>query len=229
MGDYNRSNNRRNFSQNRGSDRPSMHSAVCDDCGNNCKVPFKPTGSKPVFCSDCFSRQSNDNNRGNRRNDRGGDRRNDRNNRRNYGRDNNRGGRNFDRRNSREDRQMFNAICDKCHESCEVPFRPTPGKPIFCDKCFDKPGNKNLQQGTDHSVLQKQMTDMTIKLDKITASLEAITEKLMEQPVIKKKASTKKKAPAKKKVSTKKTVKKKVTKKKAITKKVVKKKTSTKK
>jgi CxxC-x17-CxxC domain-containing protein len=28
--------------------------AVCAKCGKNCKVPFKPTGDKPVYCSDCF-------------------------------------------------------------------------------------------------------------------------------------------------------------------------------
>lgn len=31
-----------------------MHSATCSKCGKECEVPFKPTGSKPVFCSDCF-------------------------------------------------------------------------------------------------------------------------------------------------------------------------------
>lgn len=28
--------------------------AVCAKCGKNCKVPFKPTGDKPVYCSECF-------------------------------------------------------------------------------------------------------------------------------------------------------------------------------
>jgi CxxC-x17-CxxC domain-containing protein len=32
-----------------------MHKATCSDCGKTCEVPFKPTGEKPVFCSDCFS------------------------------------------------------------------------------------------------------------------------------------------------------------------------------
>lgn len=31
-----------------------MHEATCSKCGKSCQVPFKPTGSKPVFCSDCF-------------------------------------------------------------------------------------------------------------------------------------------------------------------------------
>jgi len=40
------------------SDRPTeMHEAICNKCGKDCQVPFKPTGSKPVLCSDCF-RQS---------------------------------------------------------------------------------------------------------------------------------------------------------------------------
>ena len=38
--------------------RPAeMHDVVCDKCGKECRVPFKPTGDKPVLCSDCF-RQS---------------------------------------------------------------------------------------------------------------------------------------------------------------------------
>lgn len=37
------------------SDRP-MFDAICADCGNPCKVPFNPTGEKPVYCSDCFDR-----------------------------------------------------------------------------------------------------------------------------------------------------------------------------
>jgi CxxC-x17-CxxC domain-containing protein len=34
--------------------RPTMHKAVCAECGADCEVPFKPTGDKPVFCSNCF-------------------------------------------------------------------------------------------------------------------------------------------------------------------------------
>src|SRR3989339_160271 len=38
------------------SERPVMHDAVCSECGQDCQVPFRPTGDKPVFCSDCFGR-----------------------------------------------------------------------------------------------------------------------------------------------------------------------------
>ncbi len=34
-----------------------MHKAVCSECGKNCEVPFEPTGSKPVFCSECFEKK----------------------------------------------------------------------------------------------------------------------------------------------------------------------------
>ena len=39
-----------------GRDRPprEMHKATCGDCGNECEVPFKPSGDKPVYCNDCF-------------------------------------------------------------------------------------------------------------------------------------------------------------------------------
>ena len=31
-----------------------MHDATCGKCGKQCQVPFRPTGDKPVYCSDCF-------------------------------------------------------------------------------------------------------------------------------------------------------------------------------
>jgi CxxC-x17-CxxC domain-containing protein len=48
--------NRGGFGGNR-NDRP-MYDAVCDKCGQNCQVPFQPTGEKPVYCSNCFEKTS---------------------------------------------------------------------------------------------------------------------------------------------------------------------------
>jgi CxxC-x17-CxxC domain-containing protein len=31
-----------------------MFKAVCSECGADCEVPFKPSGDKPVLCSQCF-------------------------------------------------------------------------------------------------------------------------------------------------------------------------------
>lgn len=42
-----------------GGDRP-MHQAICSNCGRECEVPFRPTGSKPVYCSNCFEKMGND-------------------------------------------------------------------------------------------------------------------------------------------------------------------------
>ena len=49
------------FGGGRDGGRPEMHKAVCTECGNNCEVPFRPTGDKPIFCSDCFKGKGNDN------------------------------------------------------------------------------------------------------------------------------------------------------------------------
>lgn len=37
--------------------RREMHPAVCASCGKDTQVPFVPRGDKPVYCSDCFSKQ----------------------------------------------------------------------------------------------------------------------------------------------------------------------------
>jgi CxxC-x17-CxxC domain-containing protein len=39
------------------SDRPrEMFTTTCDSCGKEARVPFRPSGTKPVYCSDCFRR-----------------------------------------------------------------------------------------------------------------------------------------------------------------------------
>jgi len=32
---------------------------------------------------------------------------------------------------------MYPAVCDKCGKPCEVPFKPTSGKPVYCSACFE--------------------------------------------------------------------------------------------
>jgi len=36
--------------------------------------------------------------------------------------------------------QMFSATCATCHKSCEVPFRPSGDKPVYCSNCFTQKG-----------------------------------------------------------------------------------------
>jgi CxxC-x17-CxxC domain-containing protein len=33
-----------------------MHDVICGSCGVQTKVPFKPSGDRPVYCRDCFQR-----------------------------------------------------------------------------------------------------------------------------------------------------------------------------
>jgi CxxC-x17-CxxC domain-containing protein len=34
-----------------------MYTVICADCNKECKIPFKPSGDRPVYCQDCFSRR----------------------------------------------------------------------------------------------------------------------------------------------------------------------------
>ncbi len=36
--------------------------------------------------------------------------------------------------------QMHKATCSECGKECELPFRPTGDRPVFCSTCFDKQG-----------------------------------------------------------------------------------------
>lgn len=35
----------------------SFTKAICAECKKECEVPFKPTGDRPVYCKECFSRR----------------------------------------------------------------------------------------------------------------------------------------------------------------------------
>jgi CxxC-x17-CxxC domain-containing protein len=65
MGRFDRGNSRGGFNAGRGRDRGfsrdrpqrrEMFDVKCSECGRDAQVPFKPTGNKPVLCSDCFSK-----------------------------------------------------------------------------------------------------------------------------------------------------------------------------
>jgi len=33
-------------------------------------------------------------------------------------------------------REMHKAMCSKCKKECQVPFKPTEGKPVYCKECY---------------------------------------------------------------------------------------------
>jgi CxxC-x17-CxxC domain-containing protein len=147
-----RRDNFRDRDKDRNADR-MMYQTVCDDCGKNCEVPFKPTGGKPVFCNTCFRKQDEMEYANPRPiNDRGSDRK-------------------FSRNNDSDDREMFSAICDECGKKCLVPFKPTNDKPIFCSNCFRTKDNNPLNISASEE-LKTQLESIQKKLDKILASLE---------------------------------------------------------
>ncbi len=64
------------------------------------------------------------------------------------------GGRGFERRGfsdrgSRGPVEMHQAVCDSCRKNCEVPFRPTSGKPIFCSDCFQSNRGSDSRRSTN--------------------------------------------------------------------------------
>ncbi len=40
-----------------GQGQRDMYPPVCAECGKDATVPFQPRGDRPVYCSDCFSKQ----------------------------------------------------------------------------------------------------------------------------------------------------------------------------
>lgn len=88
-------------------------------------------------------------------------------------------------------REMFKAVCDNCGKDCEVPFRPTSGKPVYCSDCFEKMGGRSADrperqerpefraasQNFDQS---KNFEALNSKLDRIISLLEPKPEVVVE-------------------------------------------------
>jgi CxxC-x17-CxxC domain-containing protein len=149
-------------SDNQRSDKPQMHDAVCDECGRDCRVPFRPSGNKPIYCSSCFEKQ-------------GGGRSSGRDNR-SSGRDYNRGSRDSNR--GSRNTEMFSAVCDDCGKDCKVPFKPSSDKPIYCSECFDKRGGGRDggnrgggNRNSGNNVQNDQLEAINGKLDRLLSIL----------------------------------------------------------
>ena len=84
------------------------------------------------------------------------------------------GPRNFDRGGGRGDRPMFKATCSNCGDACEVPFRPTNGKPVYCSNCFEKMGNG----GRSDSQRSERPRFDTPRVDQNQGQFESINAKL---------------------------------------------------
>jgi CxxC-x17-CxxC domain-containing protein len=175
-GDFKKKKSDRKEFRNR--ERPQMYEAICSDCGKRCEVPFKPTGDKPIYCSQCFTNH-------------GG-----------ASRFENRSERGRDERNPRQNRPMFDAICDTCGKKFELPFKPTKEKPVYCNECFGKRDSSNKNVSAPVNQNKEQFEILNAKIDKILKLLTPVVpvkEEKKEIIVKKNKETTKKKITKKEK------------------------------
>jgi CxxC-x17-CxxC domain-containing protein len=105
------------------------------------------------------------------------------------------GGRSFDRGGDRGDRTMYKATCSNCGKECEVPFRPTNGKPVYCSDCFEKMGNGGRPDSRRFDDRDRapqaqggpDLNAINAKLDKILSILEP---KVVKAPEVKPESKT---------------------------------------
>ncbi len=73
---------------------------------------------------------------------------------------------------------MHSAICGSCGKDCEVPFRPTGDRPVYCKNCFD--GKEHMAPRTSRNTVRenggddtkKQLEIINVKLEKIIGLLQ---------------------------------------------------------
>ncbi len=74
-------------------------------------------------------------------------------------------------RGNRRDSQRTRVTCSACGKECEVPFKPTSSKPVYCDECFsktnDRSGSVSLKNDYSH-----EFDVINEKLNKIMKVLE---------------------------------------------------------
>lgn len=76
-------------------------------------------------------------------------------------------------RGDRGDRQMFKTVCSNCGKDCEVPFKPTGDKPVYCSDCFEKMGGRDDRKPSREPRNDGRLDEVNAKLDKILSLLEA--------------------------------------------------------
>ncbi len=114
------------------------------------------------------------------------------------------GGRNFkhsNRRDSERSFEMYPATCTNCGKSCEVPFRPSGDKPVYCNDCFGRKDGQAVSgnfshrtvspmavqkpQNNDRSfdTLTKQLESVNIKLDKLVSLATSLIAQTESRPI----------------------------------------------
>jgi len=68
---------------------------------------------------------------------------------------------------NRRDFEMTSVICSSCGVDCEVPFKPTSNKPVFCSECFEK-----KEKGSSGDYSERDLDVIHEKLNKIMKALK---------------------------------------------------------
>ncbi len=110
----------------------------------------------------------------------------------NFGRDNRGGGgrsfgrRDFDRGQS-FDRPMFKTTCSDCGKECEVPFRPTGERPVYCKDCYAKHGGGENRDSRPsfRPTENRQGPNSSAQLNEINAKLDQLIKLLSPKVDIK--------------------------------------------
>lgn len=83
------------------------------------------------------------------------------------------------------DRPMYPATCEKCHNECQIPFKPNGSKPVFCRNCFVRDGSGAPPRRFDRPRPTGRFerpssgpSDVSEQLRAINAKLDAIIEAL---------------------------------------------------
>lgn len=95
---------------------------------------------------------------------------------------------------------MHKAICDECKKSCEVPFRPSSDKPVYCNECFsgkrdgedraprrdfgdrgpnrdfgNRPAQSFAKPAGGQEDVKKQLGEISTKLDRLIGVIEKLS------------------------------------------------------
>lgn len=96
----------------------------------------------------------------------------------------------------RGDREMFKTTCSNCGRECEVPFKPTGAKPVYCNDCFKTMGGadrrsddraprrsfENRDNGGSRPQSNEKFDELNAKLDRILKILGSETSKTAKAP-----------------------------------------------
>ena len=79
----------------------------------------------------------------------------------------------FGRDRDRRPVEMHDVVCDKCKKPCQVPFKPTGDKPVYCSDCFKQNGNP---RSSSSGISSEQLDKINAKLDMIIKALKIEVE-----------------------------------------------------